>query len=146
MTSISGKWFECIQSFLKEKENGMLKRETEKIVVAATTFAEAVDVVIAEFNCYCYDELEIKSITIASYKEVLVSDEEKDACWFKVKVALLTIDEKTMKEKATNVSFLVQADRSETANTYINDIMRKSLQDYRIVSIVETKIVDVVRE
>lgn len=118
---------------------------TETRVVDALTFTEAESTITSEMAMYISGEFDIKNINPAQYKEVFFSENDKDDHWFKVKVAFITYDEKTMNEKFSNVFYLVQADKSETANAHTNEILGKGMQDYRIVSNVETKILDVIR-
>lgn len=93
---------------------------------------------------YISGEFNIRNINPAQYKEVFFSDVEKDDRWFKIKVAFPEFDEKAMvmHEKSKD-TYLVQAQTSEKASSYINDVMKEGMQDYRIVSNVETKIIDV---
>ena len=145
MKSITGKWFECVVAYDKAQEDGTEKKVTETRVVDALTFTEAESTITSEMAKYVSGEFDIKNINPAQYKEVFFSENDKDDHWFKVKVAFITIDEKTMKEKFSNVFYLVQADKSETANAYTNEVLNKGFQDYRIVSNVETRIMDVIR-
>jgi hypothetical protein len=145
MKSITSTWFECIVAYDKVTEEGTLKKVTETRTVDALTFTEAESTITSEMAKYISGEFDIKNINPAQYKEVFFSEEEKDDHWFKVKVAFITYDEKTMKEKYSNVFYLVQADKSETANAHTNEVLGTGMQDYRIVSNVETKILDVIR-
>ena len=85
----------------------------------------------------------IKNITPANYHAVFFSDSKEDDKWYKAKLAFITIDEKTGKEKRSMVQYLVQASSTDTSQKAINDIMSKTMIDYQTVSIVETKILDV---
>ena len=71
------------------------------------------------------------------------SDKNTDDCWFRIKLQFITFDERTQKEKRTTTTYLLQADKAETANQYINEVMSKTMLEYRIVGNVETKIMDV---
>ena len=132
-------------AFDKTQDDGTSKKVTETYTVDAITFTEAESTITEEMKPYISGEFQIKNINPAQYKEVFFSEKEKEDRWFKVKVAFITYDEKTMKEKYNNVFYLVQADKSETANAHINEILGKGMQGYRIVSNVETKILDVFR-
>ena len=146
MKAITSTWFECQVSVPKTQDDGSVKVANEVYTVDALTFTEAEARITDEMQPYVANMVggfNIKNINPAQYKEVLFSENDKDDHWFKVKVAFITLDEKTMKEKFSNVFYLVQADKSETANAYTNEVMRQSMQDYRIVSNVETRILDV---
>lgn len=66
-----------------------------------------------------------------------------DTRWYKAKLAFITIDEKTEKEKRTNVYYLVQATSFNNARENVTTVMKGSMFDYVIVKIEETKIMDV---
>ena len=146
ITSITSTWFECQVSVPKTQDDGSVKVANEVYTVDALTFTEAENRITDEMQPYVANMVggfNIKNINPAQYKEVFFSDMEKDGKWFKIKVAFITFDERTGKEKLSNVFYLVQADKSETAMSYTNDVLRKGMADYRIVSNVETKIMDV---
>lgn len=143
MKSITSNWFECIVAFDKTQEDGTTKRVTVAYTVDALTFTEAESTITEEMKPYSSGEFNIRNINPAQYKEVFFSERNEDDRWFKVKVAFITYDEKTQKEKLTNVFYLVQADKAETANAYANEMLGNGMQNYRIVSNAETKIIDV---
>ena len=143
MKSITSTWFECIVTYDKVTDEGTIKRVSEVYSVDALTFTEAESVITEEVKNYIGGEFYIKNINPAPYKEIFFSDNVKDDRWFKVKVAFITYDERTSREKLSNILYLVQGDKAETANTYINEMLGNGMQDYRIVSNVETKIYDV---
>lgn len=80
---------------------------------------------------------------MAVYNEIFFSDNLSDEGWYKAKVAFITIDEKTAKEKRNCTNFLVQAHSISNALTNIQDAFRETMVDYVVVSIAETKILDV---
>lgn len=85
----------------------------------------------------------MKKIAIAPYTEVFFSEDEGDDKFFRATVAMITLDERTGKEKKTNVNFLVQAKNIETARRYVVDAFLNKQIDYEINRLVETKILDV---
>ena len=145
MKSITSNWFECIVAFDKTQDDGTSKRVTETYTVDALTFTEAESTITEEMKPFIGGEFQIKNINPAQYKEVFFSDVEKDDKWFKIRIAVTDFDEHTQKPKETKISYLVQAQTSEKASSYINDVMKQSMLDYRIISNVETKILDVFR-
>ena len=63
--------------------------------------------------------------------------------WYKSKVQFITIDEKTEKEKRSNVYYLVEGVSLESARDNIDLVMKGSMIDYVISGVNETKIEDV---
>lgn len=65
------------------------------------------------------------------------------AYWYKSKVQFVTIDEKTEKEKRSNVYYLVEGVNLENARHNIDVVMGGTMIDYIISGVNETKIMDV---
>ena len=66
-----------------------------------------------------------------------------DDKWYKAKLQFITIDEKSEKEKRSNVTYLVQAKSLARALRYIDEVMGKTMIDYDVVGLNETKLMDV---
>lgn len=66
-----------------------------------------------------------------------------DSRWYKAKLAFITIDEKTEKEKRSAVVYLVEATSLDNAVQNINAVMQGTMIDYEKSNIAETKIIDV---
>ena len=143
MKSITSNWFECQITYDKTKDDGTTKKTTETYTVDALTFTEAESKIIEEMKPYISGEFNIKNINPAPYKEIFFSENDKDDRWYKVKIAFITFDEKTNKEKETKVTYLVQGNNAEKASSYVNEIMNNAMADYRIIGNIETKILDV---
>jgi len=79
----------------------------------------------------------------ACYGEIFFSDIDDDDKWYKAKLQFITIDEKTDKEKRSNVTYLVQAKSLARALRYIDEVMGKTMIDYDVVGLNETKLMDV---
>ena len=121
----------------------MQKKITELYVVDALSFTEAESSIIDEMSAYISGEFEVRDIKKAPYGEIFFSDVDDDDKWYRAKLQFITIDDKSDKEKRSNVNYLVQAKSLARALRYIDEVMRKSMLDYDIVGINETKIYDV---
>ena len=66
-----------------------------------------------------------------------------DTRWYKSKLKFITIDEKTEKEKRSNVYYLVEGCSFESARSNIDEVMDGTMIDYSIASVSETPIMDV---
>lgn len=143
MRSKTSSWFECSVSYERTQDNGTQKRVTEKYVVEALSFTEAEANITEEISYYVSEELKVKGIVPAQYSEIFFSDAANDGYWFKVKVKFITIDEKTSKEKYTNVVYLVQGSDISSAKANIEKELNKSMADCNLSGINETKILDV---
>lgn len=69
--------------------------------------------------------------------------EHQDSRWFLVKVAFITIDEKTAAEKRSVSQILVESTDVGAARERFNEGMKGTMADYDIESIVDTKYMDV---
>ena len=136
-------WFECKIRYEKVMEDGLQKKVTEQYVVDALSFSEAEKRIMEEMSSYISGEFTIKDIKIAPYKEIFFSDEEMADRWYKAKLQFITIDEKTEKEKRTNVTYLVEATSLHNALDNIDAVMSGTMLDYVQANVGETQIVDV---
>jgi len=122
-------WFETKVRYDKTMEDGRDKKVTEQYVVEALSFSEAERRITEEMSHYVSGEFGVKAIKLATYSEA--------------KLAFITLDEKTDKEKRTPVTYLVQAVSLDKARAYVKEVMEKTLIDYDVVSISETHCIDV---
>jgi hypothetical protein len=143
MRQIQATWFECKVRYEKVMENGLQKKVTEQYVVDALSFSEAEKRIIEEMSAYISGEFEITDVKKAQYKEVFFSNADLEDRYYKAKLAFITIDEKTEKEKRSAVTYLVQAGTLDGAVKNINEVMDGTMIDYEKSNIAETKIIDV---
>lgn len=136
-------WFETRIRYDKTMEDGRDKMVTEQYVVEALSFSEAEKRIVEEMSHYVSGEFGVKAIKLAAYSEAFFSDIDTDDKWFKAKLAFITLDEKTDKEKHTPVTYLVQAASLDKARAYVKEVMEKTLIDYDVISISETHFIDV---
>ena len=143
MRSRTANWFECKIRYEKIMEDGMQKKVTETYVVDAMSFSEAEERIIEEMSSYISGEFNVTDIKKASYCEIFFSDEPTADRWYKTKLQFITIDEKTEKEKRSNVNYLVHAGSFNGAVKNIDEVMGKTMIDYVIASVAETTLMDV---
>lgn len=111
-------------------EDGRNKKVTEVYTVEALSFTEAESVITEEMSHYISGEFDVRAITRAPYGEIFFSDADSDNKWYRAKLAFITIDEKTEKEKRSNVVYLVQAASLDNARQYVKEVMSKTMIDY----------------
>ena len=145
LRSRTAMWFEATIRYEKVMEDGLQKKVSENYTVDAMSFEEAEKRIIEEMSSYISGEFYVTEEKVAQYKDIVFSPSLNADKWYKSKVQLITIDEKTEKEKKTNCYYLVQASSLEEARETVERVM-SSLCDYTIAAIVETKIVDVFTE
>ena len=143
ITSRTAEWFKTKVRFEKMGEDGMLKKVTENYVVDALSHTEAEEKITEEMSAYVSGEFEVKGIVPAPFKEIFFSDDPTDDRWYQAKVAFITIDENTDKEKRSNHTYLVQAGTLEAAVVNIKEAFGSTMIDYVLVSVNETNFWDV---
>lgn len=143
MRSRSASWFETKIKYQKCMEDGSEKVVTESYIVEALSCTEAEASIIKEMALYSHGETKVPSTKKANFGEIFFSDKDDDDKWFSAKLQFITIDEKTDKEKRSNVNYLVQAKSLARALRYIDEVMGKTMIDYDIVGLNETKVFDV---
>ena len=143
MRSRTAIWFECKIAYEKVMEDGLQKKVKGNYVVDALSFTEAESRIMEEMSSYISGEFTIEDIKIASYKEIFFSEEEMADKWYKAKLQFITIDEKTEKEKRSNVNYLVQAGTLKGAVNNIESVMGTTMIDYVIATVAETTLMDV---
>ena len=143
MRSRTATWFECKIRYEKIMEDGMQKKVTEAYVVDALSFSEAEECIIEEMSSYISGEFNVTDIKKAPYGEIFFSDQEMADRWYKAKLQFITLDEKTEKEKRSNVNYLVQAGSFNGAVKNLEEVMGGTMIDYSIVSVNETTLMDV---
>ena len=124
-------------------EDGMPKKVVEVYTVDALSFSEAEERIMEEMSSYVSGEIEIADLKIAPYKEIFFADNDLADKWYKTKLAFITIDEKTDKEKKTSVFYLVNAGNINSAIKNIDEVMGGTMIDYQTINVSETTIMDV---
>ncbi|MCF0202404.1 MAG: DUF4494 domain-containing protein [Bacteroidaceae bacterium] len=142
MRSRSSQWFECKAKVAHTQDDGTAKPVPELNVVDALSFTEA-EATITEELSMMYSAFEISDIKKAAYGEVFFSDKDTDDKWFKAKLQFIIYDEKSNKEKKSNVYYLVQAHSFTQAVEYIHEAMKGNTSDYLINTLQETMIMGV---
>ena len=136
-------WFECKVKYDKTMEDGLIKSTNETYLVDAISFTEAEKRFIEEIEPFMVGEFVVTDIKRARLSEVMESEDLTDDKWFKARVAYITIDEKKGTEKRAVQSILVQAKDFRTSLKNLDKGMHGTLGDWAIVSITETKIMDI---
>ena len=143
MRSRTAEWFECKIRYEKTMDDGTQKKVTEAYTVDALSFTEAEQRIMEEMSSYISGEFEVADIKKASYKEIFFSDSDEADRWYKAKLQFITIDEKTDKEKRSNVNYLVNAGSLEASVKNIQEVMGGTMIDYAIASVAEMQLMDV---
>ena len=143
MRSRTSIWFECKVRYEKTGDDGMPRKVTETYVVDALSFSEAESRILEEMGKYVSGEIDVCALKIAPYKEIFFADSNMADRWYVAKLAFITIDEKTDKQKKTRVCYLVNAGNINAAVKNIEEQMAGTMIDYDTFNVSETQILDV---
>ena len=137
------RYYEVKARFDRTMDDGIQKKVKETYLFDAISFSEAEVRAREELVPFASEEFEVTDIKRAGYTELFPSDSESADKWYAVRVAFITLDERSGKEKKTKAEYLVQADEINGARTSFIEGMKGTMADYEIVSIKETPILDV---
>ncbi|MGR4860004.1 DUF4494 domain-containing protein [Bacteroides pyogenes] len=136
-------YFLCKIRYEKTMENGMRKKVTEPYLVESLSFTEAEARIIEEMVPFITGEFVVSDIKRTNYSELFPSNEESADKWYEGKLAFITLDEKSGKEKRTYTNVLIQASDIQDAMKKLDEGMKGTMADYQSVSLKETAIMDV---
>lgn len=134
-------WFTCRVKYTKITESGREEKATDSYVLDAHTYTEAEARITRIMMQMVQGVFMIQNIAKANYTEVIRFDDAEK--WFKVKVSLVSYDEESGTEKASNHFYLMTANDVMDAYQKTSEFMRGSISGFVIPSINYTKIVDV---
>lgn len=144
MRTKTSNWFEVKMRYDKVHEDGYEKKVTESYVVEALSFGEAEKTAIEFLSSYVSGEIQVVNINPMKFQEVFFNEQESCDRYYKAILQFITIDEKTEREKHTQVYYLVQASSFDNCKDTIRTIMDDTMIDYQIASVSETKVIDVI--
>lgn len=134
-------WFECKVRYDKPQENGSVKKVTEPYLVDALSITEAVARITDEMAPFISGDYSVSSAKSTKIAEIFWDDTADK--WYLVKVAFITIDEKTAAEKKSVSQILVAGSSFKGAFDNFMENMKTTMTDFEIVSIAETPYMDV---
>ena len=134
-------WFECKVRYDKMMENGVVKKVTEPYLVDALSFTEAESRIIEEQTPFISGDFSVSAVKRTKISEIFWDDSADK--WYLVKVAFVTIDEKTAVEKKTSTLILTAGNDLKVAYDNFMAGMEGTMADFEIQSIAETPLMDV---
>ena len=135
-------WFETKVKYDKTMlDTGAIKSVTEPYLVDALSFTEAEARITKEMEPFVSGDLTVTAVRKVRFEDVLYH--EGGDRWYKVKINMITIDEKTGAEKHSASFSLVQASEFKLALDYFLEAMKSVLFDFEIVNITEMAYIDV---
>lgn len=137
------KYFEAGVRYDKTLENGVIKPVTELYIVHAVSFTECEKIITQAMQPYINGDFEVVKESITRITEIVDHEDETADRYYLVKYNIITIDERTAKEKQTAVLHLVHASDFDDAKKRAVSNMSGTMADWEIDCIKETKYIDV---
>ncbi len=134
-------WFECKVSYDKTMENGSTRKVNEPYLVDALSFTEAESRILEELRPFISGDFWVSAVKRTRISEIFWDDSADR--WYQVKVAFITIDERSGAEKkAVSVALAAGKDFKGAYDNFMEG-MKGTMADFEILSITETAIMDV---
>lgn len=136
-------WLQVRTKVWKPQEDGAIKKITENYITEAVSISDAETKITEHLSDY-YGTFEVVNISQTAFSEVVFAKDGISEHWYKAKLKFITLDEKSGKEKNTNIAYLFEAESVQGAINSVKEFMKGSVCDYTISSVQETNIFDVV--
>ena len=143
MRSRTSTWFETKVKYQKTMEDGSEKVVSEAYVVDALSFTEAESAIIDEMSVYVSGELKVSGIGKACYGE------SSSAMWMmmisgiRLNSSSSQLMRRVRRRSAAMLPILFRLKSLARALRYIDEVMGKTMIDYDVVGLNETKLMDV---
>ena len=134
-------WFECTVKYNKIDETGREKKVIESYLLDAISFTEAESRIYKELQTMISGEFTVSRIAKTKISEIVPSDNGDR--WYKAKVAFITVDDESGKEKRVMQNILVFSDNIKEVYDQIIETMQGMMADFEISGINESTIMDV---
>ena len=133
-------WYQVGVQYVKLTAEGKEKKTTEQFLLDAVDFTEAESRARLEFATFIPEDYTITKIVKTKFSEIIPSDADR---YYKARVAFIAFDENSGKSKRVIEDSLVQADSVKDAEGLISEAWAKVVLGIEIVSVSESKILDV---
>ena len=136
-------YIESKVSVITTDATGKAKKSTVTYLCQEESFARAEQLSLE--NSAAYGEASVQKMQVVKYSEIIRSaNVDADMLFYKFRVAFITLDEKSGKEKRTIVSILVEGTDDKDARKNFEQAMAISVTDWQVVSIAESPINEIV--
>ena len=135
-------WFLVKIKTVYQNEQGKQTVSEESYLLDAINYTEAEARAYEHFS-KIHQEFQVSRIQPVVFHDIFPQDSgNPEVPWYKAKVHYILFDERTQKEKLVPYNFMVQAETLLEAHNHLDAVLGK-MQDYKIVSVSETKILEV---
>ena len=136
------KYFEVGVRYEKTQEDGTVKKVTETYLIDALSFSESEKRITEEMEAYISGEFSVVTEKITNIADVITTDDVLADKFYKVKFSIITVDEKTGKEKRQTQLIVVKASSNDDARDRYKQYCKNTLLDLVLEAVSETKYID----
>lgn len=136
-------YYESKIKYERMTDEGGMKMVAETYLVEAMGCTEAEKRLTEEMSSYISGDYEVTAVKKASYNEVFNFNDEGADLWYCCKLNIITLDEKTAKEKRTPYQVLLNAKSLADAKAKLDKQLGSTILDYNVKGITETQLMDV---
>lgn len=134
--------YELTVKYERAGEKGLNTKVTEQYIVRSHQCASAELGLLEALAPYVAGQCEVLSVKRSAVTEVITDKNTEADRYYKAKVAYNIIDEVTGKTKKHPQYFFIFAGSVEAAHSVLNSNLQKSVMDYEVLSVSETKFVE----
>ena len=136
------KYFEVGVRYEKTQEDGTAKKVTETYLIDALSFSEVEKRITEEMEAYISGEFSVVTEKITNIADVVNTDDVLADKFYKVKFSIITVDEKTGKEKKHSQLIVVKASSNDDARDRYKQYYKDTQVDLVLEAVSETKYID----
>ena len=136
------KYFEVGVRYEKTQEDGTAKKVTETYLIDALSFSEVEKRITEEMEAYISGEFSVVTEKITNITDVVNTDDVLADKFYKVKFSIITVDEKTGKEKKQTQLIVVKASSNDDARDRYKQYYKDAPVDLVLEAVSETKYID----
>lgn len=134
-------WYTVKVKYIKEFEDGAIKKVTEAFLLQAETFTDAEARIYEEVISYLRNDAAVTNIAKTDYADIFHYDDSDK--WYKCKLQYVDVNPDNGKEKKITQNFLITANNVKDAFDRLHECLRGMLTSFEVPSIVLSPIVDV---
>ena len=136
------KYFEVGVRYEKTQEDGTAKKVTETYLIDALSFSEVEKRITEEMEAYISGEFSVVTEKITNIADVVNTDDVLADKFYKVKFSIITVDEKTGKEKKQTQLIVVKASSNDDARDRYKQYYKDTPVALVLEAVSETKYID----
>jgi hypothetical protein len=122
--------------------DGKQKKINENYLVSGWSFGVTEKSIEDFFTKECYENLIVEDISRTKIEEFVPNEKLEEPKFYSLKTATTYLDDNG-KEKIQKHTYLIASDSTENATNSFKNYMANSTEDFTIVGVVETNVLDI---